>query len=332
MSLKKIILKKIMLLSRIFLSVSCLTTAMVAFAIDTVKVDDFGDSAKKVLVEKITKPLLSQFKDAKQKETDWRIEDRTMATPSNALIADTQVVSQLPNKPIDIKMNKPGLNKAYDLSGQAIKQGLPVEGESSSTALPSKIKLYQNYVGYFDSNGRGNPIKLGGLNIANVLQSDVIAESAIPKDVINLLTDPYPEKITVIPTEASTIAEKESFAQKLTNQALLSVPMNAFSEMVARRVPASGGDNPKSAMQIMRSQCEGRITDPNWPASLVEKSPEALLREIAYMQAFQLYMQYQQYRLNEQAVSLLAVSASAQAKVAPLIAEITKQMNQAKLR
>lgn len=323
--------KQIILFSRVFLSVSFLTTSAFVFAIDTVKVDDFGDSAKQVFIEKITTPLLGQVKDVQQKKTDWRIEDRTMATPSNSLIADTQVVSQLPNKPIDITMNKPGINKAYDLSSQAIKQGLPVEGESTSSALPSKINLYQNYLGYFDTNDRGNPIKLGGLNIANILQSDVMAQSVVPKDVINLLTDPYPEKIAVVPTKNSSIVEKESFAQKLTTQALLSVPMNAFSEMIARRVPATGGDNPKSAMQIMRSQCEGRITDPNWPASLVDKSPEALLREIAYMQAFQLYMQYQQYRLNEQAVSLLAITAAVQAKVGPLIADLSKQMNQAKL-
>lgn len=325
------ILRHMVLLLRIFFGVACVTTSTFVFAVDTVKVDNFGDSAKKVYTEKITTPLLSQGKDVHQKVTDWRIEDRTMATPSNALIADTQVISKLPNKPVGFSTNPPGLNKAYDLSGQAMKQGLPLEGDTSNAnSLPSKRTLYQNYVGYFDANGGGNPLKLGGLNIANILQSDVMPEDTIPKNVINLLIDPYPEKIIAVPTPKSTIAEKEAFAQKLTNQALLSVPMNALAEIIARRIPSTGGDNPKSNMQIMRSQCEGRITDPNWPASLIDKSPEALLRELAYMQAFQLYMEYQQYRLNEQAVSLLAINTATQAKLGPLAAELYKQINQAK--
>ncbi len=323
------ILRHMVLLLRIFFGVACVTTSTFVFAVDTVKVDNFGDSAKQVYTEKITTPLLSQGKDVHQKVTDWRIEDRTMATPSNALIADTQVISKLPNKPVNFSTNL--LNKAYQLSGQAMKQGLPLEGDSSNpNPLPSKIDLYKDYVGYFDANGRGNALKLGGLNIANILQRDVIPEDdTISKNVINLLIDPYPEKIIAVPTKSSSIAEKEAFAQKLTNQALLSVPMNALAEIIARRIP-TGGDNPKSNMQIMRSQCEGRITDPNWPASLIDKSPEALLRELAYMQAFQLYMEYQQYRLNEQAVSLLAINTATQAKLGPLAAELYKQINQAK--
>ena len=285
--------------------------------------------AKSTAAVVLAAPLLAYQEQAATTElrrlTDW------MTMPASSYVTDQilsegKALSNLPNKSISLTRNQPGLNRAYDLSAQAMRKGFPLEGERGEGALKSKGNLYENYIGYFSDP---NPAKLGGLNIANILQADTIPEGSIPLDAINLLVDPFPERISVIPNRNSSIIEKENFAQKLTSQALLSVSMNALSEMIARRVPA-GGDSPKSMMQIMRNESETRIKDNQWSTALVGLSQEALLREIAYMQAVQLQMQYQQYRLNEQAVSLLAIIAGAQAKFAPMIGDLTKQMNQAK--
>ena len=283
----------------------------------------------------INAPLLKYQEAAAATElkrvTDWML---MPATSTDQLLLDGKALTGILNKTqsINITQFQPGKNTAYDLSSKALQRALPVEGETYSDALKSKANLYQNYVQYFASDNRGDPTKLGALNIANVLQTDVIPESNVPRDLLNLLVDPYPEKISVVPNRNSTVVDKENFAQKLTGQGLMSVPMNALSEMLARRIPSTGGENPKSVMQLLRSQAESRIKDATWSSSIAVLSQEALLREIAYMQAVQLYMQYQQYRLNEQAVSLLAVTASAQAKFGPMIADLAKQMNQAKLQ
>lgn len=290
---------------------------------------------KSSAASEINAPLLTYQEAAAATElkrvTDWML---MRASSTDQVLLDAKSLTGILNKsqPIDTTRYQPGKNIAYDLTGKALIRAFPVEGETYSDALKSKANLYQSYIDYFSSDGRGNPVKLGGLNIANILQADTIAEDAVPKDFVNLLVDPYPEKIAVIPNRNSSVVDKENFAQKLTGQALLSVPMNAFSEMVARRIPSIGGENPKSVMQLLRSQSESRIKDATWSSSIAVLSQEALLREIAYMQALQLYMQYQQYRLNEQAVSLLAITASAQAKFGPMIADITKQMNQAKVQ
>lgn len=321
MNLQKIILK-----SRFGLGVLMCHATWVQAA-DMTLID-----AKPAAASVLAAPLLSYQEQAASTElqrlTDWMTMPASKYT-TDQILAEGKALSNLPNKPIDVTRFQPGLNKAYDLSGRAMQKGLPVEKSPRSDALPTKANFYQSFADYFTSDSGNNPTKLGGLNIANILQADLITDSAIPRDIINLLVDPFPEKISSIPNQNSTVVEKENFAQKMASQGLLSVPMNALSEMVARRVPSPGA-SPKSMMQVLRNESETRIKDNQWSTSLIGLSQEALLREIAYMQAVQLQMQYQQYRLNEQAVSLLAVIASGQAKFGPMLADLAKQLNQAK--
>lgn len=293
-------------------------------------------TAKPDAASVLAAPILSYQEAAAATElkrvTDWM----TMPASNQAtgqFLSDGKVLYSLPNKPISITKNQVGLNKSYDLSAQAMQRGLPVDGMTNSDALKSKANLYQNYVDYFSSDANGDPTKLGALNIANILQADIIPEGTLSRDAINLLVDPFPEKISAVPNRNSTVVEKENFAQKLTGQALLSVSMNALADMIARRTPPSSttGTTPQSMMQVMRNEAETRTRDNQWVLGLAGLSQEALLREIAYMQAMQLQLQYQQYRLNEQAVSLLAVVASAQARLGPLVADLAKQMNQSKI-
>lgn len=322
-------LQKIISGSRLFVGLF-LCQVLSVHAADVTVVD-----VKAAAASAMNAPLLTYQEAAAATElkrvTDWML---MPAASTDQLLTDGKALTGIINKsqPIDLNRNQFGKNIAYDLTGGALQRALPVEGENFSDALKSKANLYQNYVGYFSSEGRGDPTKLGALNIANLLQADTIPDPGMLRDLLNLLVDPYPEKIAVVPNRNSTVVDKENFAQKLTGQGLLSVPMNALSEMISRRVPSVGTDNPKSVMQLLRSQAESRIKDATWSSSIAVLSQEALLREIAYMQAWQLYMQYQQYRLNEQVVSLLAVTASAQAKFGPMVADLAKQMNQAKIQ
>jgi hypothetical protein len=115
-------------------------------------------------------------------------------------------------------------------------------------------------------------------------------------------------------------------------QAALSVPISALSELAAKRIDQ--GDNVGSTIQLMAQQSKFRFTNPQWYGAIGSASSEAILREIAHMQAYNIWVQYQQYRMDEQMVALTATLVASQAKLAGALAKMTEQMammdNQAK--
>lgn len=89
----------------------------------------------------------------------------------------------------------------------------------------------------------------------------------------------------------------------LTDQAVLSVARQSFAEMIAKRTQASSGG---SMMQFMEAQAVQRLFSQNWTEQINNKKGDDLQRERALMQAYQLWLQYQQYRQMERIEALLS--------------------------
>jgi len=118
----------------------------------------------------------------------------------------------------------------------------------------------------------------------------------------------------------------EELRRRLNQVAQSSVAMYSFSNMLSARLPqqfapfVSGyqaqGTPPakldKSFMEVLQDESSRRFTDPNWAAQMLQAPDSALLRELAQMESFRLYMDFARYQQMERVEALLATLLSTQ--------------------
>ncbi|MGE3318832.1 MAG: hypothetical protein AB7I18_06010 [Candidatus Berkiella sp.] len=186
----------------------------------------------------------------------------------------------------------------------------------------------------------GNPEGLKNINVGGLLQSTVINESVDPKTkqvpsqtIVNLLTNPFPtynaDLAQRLKTGALEPRDKEDLGRIIGQYALMGVSANAWADIIARRTPPSSGDG-KSVMQIMQQTAKDRFTSKDWYAAIGTASETALLREMTHMMAYNQWVQYQQFRMQEQQVSLLASINGVMAKLNVSIDQMTQEMEKAR--
>lgn len=219
----------------------------------------------------------------------------------------------------DVKSN------AKVVSQTAVAAGLPVAGGSllSSSALTSKSEPYLL---------SGNAEQLGPFNAATMLQEDVV-QMQTSQELINIITNPTPSPLAIVKDPITGEinwgaggTDRDKIADRLIEQSLMSVAANSLGEMAARRVVDPSTN--KSFAQILRDEGGRRFADEEWYKNVGISSQEALLREIAQMDAYRTMLQYQQYRLQEQNASLLAAMLSSIAKMSGAMNMLNKQMQQ----
>lgn len=108
---------------------------------------------------------------------------------------------------------------------------------------------------------------------------------------------------------------RKAYANYLASQALLGVARYAMDEMYGMRVAGSvmGASDDKAKAQsilgVMENEASRRFTDPAYATFLADTQntdQTAMVRDIAAMQAFQLWMNYQSYKQNERIAMLLS--------------------------
>ncbi|HET9843218.1 MAG TPA: hypothetical protein VFP93_01005, partial [Gammaproteobacteria bacterium] len=215
-------------------------------------------------------------------------------------------------------------NQAKQIVDSAMQRGLPV-GQVSG--IGSQIELI-NYLKPYLNNGDVNSIR--GLDISSILQEDTVDPATVNR-LIDTLTNPFPQTLSVSRDEngeiAPTPAEMKTISDRVLEQAMMSVAVNALGELGAKRFV--NPDTNKSLMQIMHEESIRRFQNVNWYKNIGISSQEALLRELAHMEAFRLRMQYEHYRLQEQTVSLLSALVASQAKMTSMIQMLNETMMQA---
>jgi len=126
---------------------------------------------------------------------------------------------------------------------------------------------------------------------------------------------------------------QEQLKRRLNQVAQSSVAMNSFSNMFAERVPQSlspfttqGQQPPASAtkldqslLEVIQEESTRRFLDPTWSTQMLQASDSAMLREMANMESFRLYMDYMRYMQMERIEALLATLLSTQLNAARTI-------------
>lgn len=203
-----------------------------------------------------------------------------------------------------------------DLYGGAI-PGLP----NAPAMQPPDLVIYNHLNGYCSGSNEGancpsDPLLINGDIKVSTLLSGTVYDSARQGAVqlfLNNLMDPSGtspianfQKNIPISAAISDPTVKASYAQALTDEALISVARQAFAEIIAKRTPPATGS--PSEMQMMEQTAMQRGMSSAWAASLATLTPQQIQIEQAKMQAFELWMQYQQYRQTEVVQALLAAS------------------------
>ncbi len=217
----------------------------------------------------------------------------------------------------------------------------PPPGSTPSPGLLlTKSAVYDTYFAPFVTQGDSNGLTV--VNLAQFMQSDNLNTMKITPDqskqMINLVVNPFPVisqdltgKITAAKADPSVIdlGAKESIVDGIVENAIVSVSMSALSDIVARRTPGSdpsGGQATVSVMESMDQYSAQRFTNPSWYTQISTASDTALLRELAHMQAYNSWMQFQQFRVQEQQMALLATMNAVLAKMNAGLDRLNVQM------
>ena len=180
----------------------------------------------------------------------------------------------------------------------------------------------------------GKYLELGDINFSVVLDpnkysymTDLTAQNLI-RNIVSPFPDPKYKNYVNKPGFLDNGTQKEEYAKFMAGQALLGVALHSLNEMYAMRLPAGipvpesmkskmSFELPPSMMDIMQTESSRRFEKPefvNYLDGLVagtEVTPEAkMLKEIAMMEAFRLWMDYQRFKQSERMESLLAASLS----------------------
>lgn len=145
--------------------------------------------------------------------------------------------------------------------------------------------------------------------------------------LITILTKPYPYIDKTIQNQFKINGgvgldkepqKIEQLMDTFATGAIMGLSTSAFGDIVARRTPIPNQAAPnqdKSVMDMMDEYSKQRFSDPDWYKVIGASSDTALLREMAHMQAYSIWVQNQQFRVQEQQMALLAAMNAIMAKV-----------------
>ncbi len=142
---------------------------------------------------------------------------------------------------------------------------------------------------------------------------DIAAQNFIRNITMPFPTSMYNNYISNATNFSKNTSQRKAYATYMANQALIGVARYAMDEMYGMRVQgstlgATGNASTQSILNVMENEASRRFTDPNYVTFLTANTTDqiALLREMAAMQAFELWMNYQNYRQNERIAALLS--------------------------
>ena len=231
------------------------------------------------------------------------------------------------NNPID-----PAVQNMLDLRDANIQnqQNTAIQENmyNTTTLSPADTLVTQHLSGYCSSavetgNCSSDPaLMFGDMKVSSILRGssyDDARKAAAQAFLQTLLTPLDNSAVSSFQSygtmNADTLSKnptlKQQYVKALSDEALLSVVREAFSEMIAKRTPptANQGAQPApSEMALIEQDVLKRWMNSTWANNLANLSPVQMQQEIASMQASQLYMEYQRYQQMERVEALLAVS------------------------
>jgi len=213
-----------------------------------------------------------------------------------------------------------------------------VSGLNVSATGP--MAFYKQYEKFFTGQ---DPTVINPLNPSAILLSENLANAQLsPTTVgkmtadqssqfVTLITNPFPSPVAAAVTAAGgtppTGQQREQLAIDLAESLVFGVSTTAWGDIIARRTPVGGQQ--VSMLQQMDNYAQYRFVTPSWYANLGSASEPAVIREVAHILAFMTWMQFQQYRLEEQQVALLATMNAIMGQINIQLNTLNQQMQQA---
>lgn len=164
-------------------------------------------------------------------------------------------------------------------------------------------------------------LEMGDVRTSVLLEPNVYTPvvDLAARNFIRNITMPFPTQIYANyisnPSKfSSNVTQRKAYANYLASQALLGVARYAMDEMYGMRVAgsvigSSGDAATRSILSVMENEASRRFIEPAYAAFLADTQntdQTAMVRDLAAMQAFQLWMNYQSYKQNERIAALLA--------------------------
>lgn len=210
---------------------------------------------------------------------------------------------------------------------------LAPSGSAQNSKPLTQGDLYTQLQPFFSS---GDTAGLVVVNPGLFLETDNLAKfnnnqgisAAQSQQMINIVTNPFPTAPLLTGSLANPSgADQDALVNGLVGNAIITVSGSALSDIVARRTPQSSST--PSVIEMMNKYSQQRFTNPDWYTQISTASDSALLRELAHMQAYNTWVQFQQFRLLEQQTALLATMNTVMAKLGVGISQLNAQIAQA---
>lgn len=257
-----------------------------------------------------------------------------VAPGSNWALKAGDVVGASNNAAIALNIANKGLVNNLGLLTKATK--LTLNGtEYPVDTISGPLQYYQQLQAFVQG---GDTTNISSLDPSSILLSDNLTKSSPPisqtqaQNLVNIITNPFPYIDPDLQNKIKngttlTGADMENIANSAAQYAVVGVSVAALSDIVARRVPAQ--NQTQSIMDIMDQYSGQRFVNPDWYTAIGAASDTALLREIAHMEAFKIWLAYEQFRISEQQLALMASLNAVMAKMNIGIQQFTQQMQSA---
>lgn len=263
--------------------------------------------------KEVASALINYWADVALKEYEFKKELHFMNAPGTekAIEAGQKIGESVANDYAQelVETNfKKAMGAYWPSEEDASGLGAPVVAQSVSP----KIQLFIEMMRRMEES----PGNVNALNLGNILSKDRVDKDAA-EGFIAYLTNPYPKVDQDIAAKMRagtelTVAEKEKVAEKLIESINMAPSVTAFSELFARRIAeqdaegASEEEKNKTVMELVNDYSKIRFNTPEWYGMIGKASDTALLREIAHLLAYNMWMDQQSFKMKEQEVALLA--------------------------
>jgi len=230
-------------------------------------------------------------------------------------------------------------NSVENIQVQGVNRNLYLQGLYSSTptnnTTPEREIVVDHFTIYCAESANNERINYPGkcqfdprLQHADIKLTTVLSGSRYENErrnaarlFIDNVIAPFPSEKLSMPsaTKPEQIASPQSrkgIAESLANEAVLSVAREPFAEMFAKRNSIAELNN-RSLMEIMEKEAGQRFLNEAWQAEMREairvakadkKPQEAILYELAVMEAYRTWLEYERYRQTERIEALLAAT------------------------
>lgn len=214
------------------------------------------------------------------------------------------------------------------INANLYQQGLPPISTESGEVDPMQIIIASHFGGFCDraaENEGGNNYSCqddlllahGDIKLSTLLSSAKFNEDQLKavKQFVQNIIDPFPtdklhEKSSINAEALKDPAKRKEISRELIDEANRSVARQSFAEMISKRMSAG---NVPSVMQKMEKEAY-RYSDPKWQETLkkgyelaLKQNPAmAVLYDIAIMDAYRDWLEFERYKQGERIESLLA--------------------------